>query len=277
MKKLSSALMAATLLSACSTIDRGTNDHVRVDSVPQGAQVTVTTLNRVDRQGRKVSGTKGYLHDNQTLVCRATPCAIEVPRRTDMVVRVEADGFEPVEYYVGPSKLRGGVGTSVVKTAAASAATGVAVGTITTFGIIAVQQMVSGFFSALTLSATPTVGASGATAAGTGVGLGVAAASLLVDAGTGANLNLFPNPAVLGLAPKGTTVIEDDMATAFWNLTRAQNNMAEACHRNRSKPDCETAKRAMELSETTFKSRKKEMEDFIIETAKAARDEARKG
>ena len=92
LKKTALAGTALILLPACASIDRGINDHVRVDTVPQGATVSVRHIPLKDsvRQPGAI----------ESATCEATPCAFEVRRSQRGIVLIEKDGFETAEYYI---------------------------------------------------------------------------------------------------------------------------------------------------------------------------------
>jgi hypothetical protein len=75
--------------SACATITRGSNDVLVVNSDPTGAKVTTST---------GLSGT--------------TPATFKVNRRGGFVVKIEKQGFEPVEVQIS-SKIHGSGGTAL--------------------------------------------------------------------------------------------------------------------------------------------------------------------
>lgn len=72
MKKFVATALA--MLIACATIIRPGPDRIPVDSSPRGARV--------------------YL-DGQLV--GTTPVVVDVPRKSDCVIRVELEGYEPVE------------------------------------------------------------------------------------------------------------------------------------------------------------------------------------
>jgi len=94
--------------------------------------------------------------------------------------------------FITSSKKRG----SITFNTAASAAT---ISGTTAVNIISLTSIATGIFGS---GASSTVAPALATSAVPPV-LAATGAMLLVDAGTGANLNLFPNPVVLELTPEG--------------------------------------------------------------------------
>jgi hypothetical protein len=82
-------LAFALSCSSCATITRGSHDVLVVNSDPAGARVTTST---------GLSGT--------------TPATFTVNRRGGFVVKVEKEGFEPVEVQIS-SKIHGAGGTAM--------------------------------------------------------------------------------------------------------------------------------------------------------------------
>lgn len=84
-----SAVVALMGVSACATITKGTEDTVKVDSLPAGASVTF-----VEKLGK--------LADQYC----STPCTIELNRKYTYGVTFEKDGYKPVTGLLEP-KLSG--------------------------------------------------------------------------------------------------------------------------------------------------------------------------
>ncbi len=164
------------LLGACTTVNRGVTDYLFVDTVPQGARVTISEM------------TKGKPAD-----CPSTPCVIPRPRSSEFIVTISHEGHEPFEMLVTHSTQRASlngtlIGNTMVGglTVATAAAYGAAVGEAITLGFGG-----SGASSAAAAGAIPVAG-------------GLVAGMALVDVTSGAGQNLFPNPIVLELAPEGS-------------------------------------------------------------------------
>jgi len=111
MRKLHLILVVmAMTISACSTVNRGSTDHFRIDTVPQGATVTTSVVDRTEERSRKnqygryVDNTKPKKH----LGCEPTPCAIAFPRRSEFVVTLEHPGYETTQIFIRNSTMRGG-------------------------------------------------------------------------------------------------------------------------------------------------------------------------
>lgn len=177
-----SAILCAILLSACATVSRGTNDVLVVDTVPAGAKVTTDRV-----VGKNLDGSPLYAG------CLATPCEIRIPRRSEFLMTIKAEGHEPVEVGVSGTFKREALRANL----ASSGKVGTAVG-VTTFTALS---------SATGIFATSTGAAAGAGAATAGIMTGgILVASTLVDGATGALLSLSPNPIVLTLPPEGVEV-----------------------------------------------------------------------
>jgi PEGA domain len=82
--RLSAAFLVAVSLTGCATITRGTREKFYVNSEPSGADVEMTN----------------------GLRCK-TPCKIKIPRKSEFVVKVMKDGFEPAEVAIH-GKVKGG-------------------------------------------------------------------------------------------------------------------------------------------------------------------------
>lgn len=82
--RLGVAVLAASSLGACATITRGSQQKFAVISEPEGAAVEMSN----------------------GLRC-TTPCKMKVNRKSDFVVKVMKDGFEPAEVRV-QGKVKGG-------------------------------------------------------------------------------------------------------------------------------------------------------------------------
>jgi hypothetical protein len=67
------ALAAISLLSACATITRGTEDSLLVESSPAGAQV----------------------HTSNGFACDATPCSLKMSRKSMLTVNITKAGYQP--------------------------------------------------------------------------------------------------------------------------------------------------------------------------------------
>jgi hypothetical protein len=83
---LALSLAAATALSACATITRGTKEVFVVETDPSGAHVTLSN----------------------GLSCEATPCSFKVPRRGAFVATIKLDGYETIQTNIESSVDTGG-------------------------------------------------------------------------------------------------------------------------------------------------------------------------
>lgn len=72
------ALIAVLLLANCATITRGSDDVLEIKTEPAGAQVQTSN---------------GFS-------CSSTPCAIKMPRRSELVVDITKASCRPVEVNV---------------------------------------------------------------------------------------------------------------------------------------------------------------------------------
>lgn len=83
------SFLAVTLFSGCATVTRGTNDTLVVESDPPGAAVTLSNGMR-----------------------DTTPATFKLPRKNNVSVRIERDGYEPVEIEV-KSQISGAGGAGL--------------------------------------------------------------------------------------------------------------------------------------------------------------------
>ena len=74
------------LLTACATITRGENDTLVINTSPAGAQVAV----------------------NNGKSCTSTPCAIEMPRRSEVVLTITKARCTPVQVGITHKTADGG-------------------------------------------------------------------------------------------------------------------------------------------------------------------------
>ena len=180
-------------LAACATATRGSTTLFIVETTPVGAKAETTvptkefgkmTKVRLDR----IQSGKLEEPDFKYRFCEPTPCGIEMPRKKDFHVLVTKDGYTPEVHKIGylhRKEIRNETVKNTALTAGAvGVGTGVAVGAATSSSILF----------------------SGGAAAGTAAGIVVAAPIVLVggvalgvDAASGANYDVWPNPLPLEL------------------------------------------------------------------------------
>lgn len=68
------AISVTALISGCATITRGSDDVLQIITEPSGAQVQTSN----------------------GMSCSSTPCALKMPRRSDLVVNITKQGCQPV-------------------------------------------------------------------------------------------------------------------------------------------------------------------------------------
>ena len=83
------ALAAVVIFSGCASITRGTSESFVIETVPAGANVTLST----------------------GLTC-TSPCSLKVKRRGDFVVTIKKDGYETITSTV-TSSIDGGGGAAM--------------------------------------------------------------------------------------------------------------------------------------------------------------------
>lgn len=173
MRPLLVAAVAALSVAAgaCATARRTTVDYLYIITEPVGAHVATST-------GQS---------------CTA-PCTLILPRRSNFDVTITLAGYEPFHGRVTHVARRGS-GAEPVAEAAVGGYVGSAV------GVVAATETGG---AGLTLS-----GGLGLTEAGGAMVVGGAAAGvlvpILVDASTGANRNLSPNPLIVRMTPTQET------------------------------------------------------------------------
>jgi hypothetical protein len=163
------ALALCLASGSCATARRTSVDYLYIITEPAGAHVAISI-------GES---------------CIA-PCTLILPRRSDFDVTITLEGYEPFRGHVTHVSRRRSAAEPV-----AEAAAGGYVGSASGLALAA-QSGEAG----LTMG-----GGLGLTEAGGAMVLGAAAAGIvvpiLVDASTGANRNLSPNPLIVRLAPAG--------------------------------------------------------------------------
>lgn len=220
------------MLSACSTIKRTPRTHFRIDTVPQGARImtSVETSQSASRRFNDPTLAPTYIG------CDSTPCAIKLPRYKEFIVRIEHDGYESAEIFIDSSTNQGVLASSI--------------GTTTT-----VASASTAFMAAYAYGMTSTFGGSAAASAAAANAIiapafAITGGAFLIDATTSANKNFFPNPVILGLAPKGTPVRVDPLAVLFKRELEAEENYRLACRTNEKKERgvCNKAAKARKMA-----------------------------
>jgi len=255
-------IIIAVMLSACSTVNRGSKDHFRIDTVPQGAKVTTSIIDSSSKKRRKNQYSRHQDKNAKTAYhsCQPTPCAIELPRRSEFVVTLEHPGYEPTELFIRSTTMKGGSTTSAAANLATASGSGLAIG-----GIVVAPFTAFGNLLSLT---SPSVNSSGIASSGAAVGLGVGVGMMAIDMATGANLNLFPNPVVIELAPEGTPVGTDPLIALHKTMTEAKSVSDAICatrkkDRKAGEPSCKEARTEYQRKSEAFQKLKREqLEDF---------------
>lgn len=255
------AFICSIILSGCATVNRGATDHFRIDTVPQGA--TVTTSIPKDKGARKAEMSK-----SDYIGCWPTPCAIALPRRSEFVATLEHPGYEPTNIFIRSSKLKGGSTASAAANLASASGSG--------FAIAGMVATMDALFTTLFSLGSQTVNTSGIATTGATAGLGIGVGMIAVDMASGANLNLFPNPVVIELAPSGTAVREDPLVGLYWKMNEADSLQQTICktrkkNRDKNALSCQEARSEFNQSRANFQAlKRKQLEDLkaSIEQAK---------
>jgi len=273
MRKLHLILVVmAMTISACSTVNRGSTDHFRIDTVPQGATVTTSVVDRTEERSRKnqygryVDNTKPKKH----LGCEPTPCAIAFPRRSEFVVTLEHPGYETTQIFIRNSTMRGG--------STANSAANLATASGTGFAMAGMGASVANTFTQIFSLGTQTVNTSGIASSSAAAGLGVGAGMIAIDIATGANLNLFPNPVVIELTPEGTSVRKDPLVSLYWKMKELENQTKPICKQRKNErkdgqPTCKQMRTQLRQAKEAFQSLKKEQMETLKDTIKALKSQ----
>lgn len=213
MNRLFLPLMAAICVSGCATAIRGTHTDLVVATEPPGARVTTDLLNNQTRRDhiREITAQSGcrdaicrmeYVREQERAgvtfdvpdayhSCEATPCEINVPRRSDFTLTVELDGYHPASIEITHGFGSGG-------SSAAGSAVGATGAYMTTYAALAVGEALVG---GLATAAGGTAASSSAATVATGAAVVVGGGMILIDVASGAMLDLRPNPVILVLIP----------------------------------------------------------------------------
>ena len=84
--RLGAALVAASMVTGCATVTRGTKQKFEIKSQPPGADVSMTT--------------------GETCV---TPCKLKLKRKTGFIATITKPGYKPAQVSVDSSVHGGGV------------------------------------------------------------------------------------------------------------------------------------------------------------------------
>ena len=168
-----SLTLISLCLSACATATRGSHEMVRINSLPEGA--TAISDLKASKQQSYQDGTVSAYYG-----CAPTPCGINLPRKSDPVISVSKDGYEPIKFKI----------VSTWETGSASVSSGAIVS-----GVPTGSHVIAGKPEAL--KRIPIQGASM-----TG-GLFTLGAGSVLDYASGANFSLSPNPVTVKLVKTG--------------------------------------------------------------------------
>jgi len=293
---LVAALLFAISLSGCATVNRGITDYFRIDSVPQGAKATTTIETYDSKQARiKNPELKPVYHS-----CEPTPCAIPLYRRSEFVVTLEQEGYETAEMFITNSSSSGSftanmaastatttgtmaagaaVGAAFATTASAVSATVVggtlgAGASIYTFGLIPAETAISTGISFVTSSA-PTYSSSAAAGSAIPPALIVTGGMLLTDAVTGANVNLYPNPVVLKMAPAGVAMKIDPNVEPFKRELSLKDDIEQNCEDSQKSKETKRLCSDLRAQLSTLRAEKKAAKKAAREKYRAAQKQSK--
>ena len=269
-------LFSAAVLPACATVNKGTSDFFRIDSVPQGAIATTTIETDESVKARR----KNPQLEPEYIGCSPTPCAIKLNRRQKFVIKLEHGDFQTAEMFITNSRNSASFTANMATTTATTAGTmaaGAAVGagvatalagvtsgvlaattagtaTLGTLGLIPLETSLAVAQSAFV---APTYSASSAAAASIPPALIVTGGMLLFDAASGANINLYPNPVVLELAPNGVPSKIDPNVAIFKAELEKREKLERECMGG-SKPSTDRILRCRTLVTRKLRRQKKQ-------------------
>ncbi len=221
-------LIAAFIMTGCATVNRGTTDHFRIDTVPQGATATTSIETPKSKRDRRRNKSKSPVYES----CSPTPCAIALPRLSEFVVRLEYENYEPVEMFVTNSSRKGSLtattaATSTTALGAVGTATGVAASGVALYG--GTGAAITGTTAGFNFGASLTPSTSSIAGAAIPPALILSGGMMLFDAGVGANRNFYPNPVVLELTPEGNPVKIDPLVALYREKLIAKRTMDSLC------------------------------------------------
>ncbi|MDB2438232.1 hypothetical protein N9W89_05910 [Hellea sp.] len=177
-------LLLFIALSGCATVARGSHDTMAISTEPPNAVVSTDQETKASKKARK----KNPDIPVQYYGCAATPCEFQAPRKSEFIMTITKEGYEPVEIGVDNGIHKESLNANLAGSAGVGVAAGVGLG-------IAVSSIT-------TVGTGTAVGAGAATAAV--VALPLVLTSLIVDGSSGALYSLRPNPVTLVLPPDGT-------------------------------------------------------------------------
>ena len=240
--------LTAITLSSCATVNNSGEDYFRIDSVPQGATAVTSIETKKSLSDRRKNSDLEPVY----VSCSPTPCAIKLPRRSKFIVKLEHPGYEDAELFIAHSSKSGSFTANMLSTTATSAGTTVASAAISAaLSTIALQTTTlvgTALANSLTFGAVPvtagTASISTATVLSSAIppALAVTGGALLIDAASGANQNLYPNPVVLKLAPKGSPTVTDLNVVLHRLEIEEDKIITTTCAPNQNSKECKNIK-----------------------------------
>ncbi len=232
-------LAASIMLGACATMERGSRDTFIVYTSPIAASVT-TDMPIENPSGEIPSGEipsgknpsgENPASNNQKdkyFGCAPTPCAINMPRKYGFSVLITKDGYRPQSYAVESLRYK----ELVKRNAQAVVGTTISAGAISGASIITLDAILAGAGGVTTGTAATAIAMAALPVAALG------GMSMAVDAGSGANLDFYPNPMSIKLVEHTTP--EEKKATAQFiddfDAKRRAQTPYQLTQRKRSQP-----------------------------------------
>lgn len=172
-------LILSLSLSACTTLARGTNEVVNIQSEPSGAKAVSDIPS--ESQTRAIDGFLG---------CEPTPCDINLPRKSSPVITVSKSGFQGIKFKIISSNA-----TSKSAIPTGTIVAGIPPGSYVQAGEPGVLSSIP-VGGIILLDAVRTLGV-----------------SAVIDAASGAGKSLSPNPVTVFLAPEAEQAVSPATST----------------------------------------------------------------
>lgn len=266
-------VIAALLLPACATVNKGSTDYFRVDSVPQGASVSTTIETHASK--RKRAGNPKL--EPEYYGCDPTPCAIPFNRNAKFIARIEHEDYEPAEIFISSQNSQGSfAGNAATTTVVVGGTAYIGAAAFAGYATFA-SQLASGIVNALTFglstpaSAAPATTTSSVLSSAAPPVLAISGGMLMFDAASGANKNLYPNPVILGLAPKGTETKTDPFVAIYKKELEAKTRVDKYCRIvNRNTRAREKKCRVATETERAYRTERREKMKEVFKAQKEA-------
>ena len=248
-------LLLVFWLPACATATRGSSTMFVVQTTPVGAKATtsletpqskqITQKQRLAASSKKTTELKfSYLF------CEPTPCGIKMPRKSEFNILITKEGYVPKLVSISNIHRKKIPEETNKNTAIAAGVAGV--GTVVTAAVIGTELASAGYI--LTSTVVGSSIAAGAIVAAPVILVGLV--SKTVDASSGANYDLIPNPLVLKLE-------ENTEKTS----TMADANLIKEFYKNRTQDSFDPPKKLSKKERKLAKLTAKKLENQTVTTS----------